>query len=312
MLDRCGCDVDIRQLFLSEDINWKPDLPKWGFGCEPRKYIDEWGCIWTVLNEDDMGQVTGHPLSDLKDIKNYVPPDPNADGRFREVFEKREDDKYNLLWMPLTLFERLYMLHGFNKTLIDMIEKKKEIEELLDIILNFNLKVIERISKERILVDGVSITDDWGTNTSLFISPDLWRKIFKKRYEKIIKTCHNNNLNIWMHSDGRVNDIMDDFVEIGLDAINLACPKVVGIEEIGGKYNGKINFFTAIDTQKTIIFGSEKEIREEFEKVADNWGSRKGGLIIFLDDYNYGTLRISEKRKEMICKTLMSYINYYK
>lgn len=310
MLQSCGY-TDILNLFISPDKNWHPDLPKWDFKNNPGEYIDDWGCIWTVARKDDMGQVTGHPLTDLEKIKNHSFPDPEAQGIFREVFKVRQNDKYRLFWMQLTLFERLYMLHGFNDTLIDIKVKTKEIEELLDIILNFNLNVINRIDEEKIPVDGIGITDDWGTNESLFISPELWRKIFKKRYKSLIDASHKYGLHIWMHSDGKINEIMEDLVEIGVDAINLNSPDLLGIEEVGKRWRGKINFFSSIDTQKTLISGTEKEIREEFERVADSWASKRGGLIIYLDDDNYSALRVDIDRKEMICGILKDYIDYY-
>ena len=161
-------------------------------------------------------------------------------------------------------------------------------------------------------MDGIGITDDWGTETSTFISPELWRKVFKKRYKKLIDISHKHGLHVWMHSDGKINEIMDDLIEIGLDAINLTSPQLLGIEEVGKRYKGKINFFSAIDTQKTMIFGSEKEIREEFERVANNWASEKGGLIIFLDDYNYDALELDIKRRKMLCEIFKEYTNYFK
>jgi len=310
MLESCG-HSDILQLYIRPDKNWNPNLLKWDFANKPGKYIDEWGCIWTILKENDMGQVTFHPLTNLEKIKSYQFPNPNAEGRFKEVLDVKQNDKYKLFWMQLTLFERLYMLHGFSDTLIDIKIKTKEIEKLLDIILNFNIEIIERINIERIPVDGIGITDDWGTETSTFISPELWRKVFKKRYKKLIDISHKHGLHVWMHSDGKINEIMDDLIEIGLDAINLTSPQLLGIEEVGKRYKGKINFFSAIDTQKTMIFGSEKEIREEFERVANNWASEKGGLIIYLDDGNYNTLGINPERKKMICGILREYKNYY-
>ena len=311
MLESCGY-TDILNLFICPDEGWRPNLAEWKFENNPGKYIDEWGCIWTVIKKNDMGQVTGHPLIDLEKVKNYKFPNPNARGRFKEVFKMKDNsNKYKLFWMQLTLFERLYMLHGFSNTLIDIKIKTEDIEELLNIILKFNLEVIDRINKERIPVDGIGITDDWGTDEALFIAPDLWRKVFKKRYRKLVDLSHNYGLHVWMHSDGKINEIMDDLIEIGVDAINLNSPELLGIEEVGKRWKGKIDFFSSIDTQKTLVFGSEKEIRKEFEKVACNWASAEGGLIIYLDDGNFNTLCINSERKKMICDILREYINYY-
>jgi uroporphyrinogen decarboxylase len=311
MLESCGY-TDVLNLFIRPDKDWRPNLPEWSFENNPGKYIDEWGCIWTVTRKYDMGQVTCHPLTDLSKIKYYKFPNPDAGGRFKEAYKvKQDNNKYKLFWIVLTLFERLYMLHGFSETLIDIKTKTKDIEGLLDIILDFNLKIIEKINKAGVPVDGIGITDDWGTEQSLFIAPELWRKLFKKRYKKLVELCHRYGLHLWMHSDGKINEIMNDLIEIGIDAINLNSPELLGIEEVGNKWKGVINFFSSIDTQKTLVYGNEKEIREEFEKVAFNWGSSKGGLIIYLDDGNYNTLGVNDERKKKVCKILQEYKNYY-
>ena len=309
MLESCGYS-DVINTFICPDEEWSSELPEWSFENKPGRYIDEWGCVWTVLKENDMGQVTGHPLADIKKITNYKFPDPYVKGRFKEVFEIKNYDKYRLFWIQLTLFERLYMLHGFSETLIDIMHKTKEIEYLLDSILGFNLEILGRINTEKIPVDGIGITDDWGTQTSLFISPKIWRNVFKKRYKRLIDFAHKYGLHVWMHSDGKINDIMDDLVDIGLDAINLNSPELLGIEEIGEKYRGKISFFSSIDTQKTLISGSKNEIRDEIEKVINSWASRKGGFIIYLDDGNYSTLGVSAERKKTVADILKEYTDY--
>jgi len=288
-------------------------MPKFDFinSREPGNFIDEWGCIWTVTGADNMGQVTGHPLEDFSKVKEYKFPDPCASGRFQEIENSKNNDKYILFWIPLTLFERSYMLHGFDKTLIDFYLDPRNIERLLNIILDFNLKIIEQIGKKKLSINGVGITDDWGTGQSTFISVELWKKFFKKKYEKIINLAHSYGFHVWMHSDGKINKLIPEFIDIGLDAINMPSTKIVGIKEIGDKFNGKICFFNGVDNQTTLLNSDEKEIEDEARCVIENWGSKRGGIIIYFDDDNWDAIGINDERKYMVFNIFQRLSTYY-
>lgn len=304
---------DVVNLQLQWDKNWKPELPIFKFvnSKKPGKFIDEWGSIWETAGMNNMGLVVGHPLEDLEKIGEYKFPDPYSPGRFIEIENNKNFEKYILFWMPLTLFERLYMLHGFEKTLIDLYLDQKKIEKLLNIILDFNLKIIDRIGKEKLDIDGIGITDDWGTNDNLFISIDLWRKIFKEKYKKLFDLIHRYKLKVWMHSDGRINELLPEFIDIGLDVINLNSPKLLGIQEIGKKFKGKLNFFNGVDNQSTLISGSDKDIESEARLIFDFWGSKDGGIIVYFDPDNWEAMGIDKERENMVFNIYKKLMYYY-
>ena len=53
-------------------------------------------------------------------------------------------------------------------------------------------------------------------------------------------------MHAWMHSCGHVNDIVGEWIDCGLDVVNLQQPRNLGIEEIGARYRGKICFETPL------------------------------------------------------------------
>jgi uroporphyrinogen decarboxylase len=286
-------------------------LPMWGIENKLGESIDEWGCVWKAIRENDLGYVVNSPLQDLKNIKGYKFPDPNSDERFEGIFSVRDPDKYMLFVLIGTLFERLYWIHGMEETLMDISINTKEINKLIDIILEYQLAIIGNLYSKGIPIDGIELGDDWGSQESLFVSPHLWRKTFKNRYRKIIDFCHKCNYDVWFHCDGKINEIMDDFVEIGVDAINLYSPDLLGIEEIGKKYKEKITFFSSIDHQYTLGNGGEGEIRSDIERVVKSWGSEKGGLILYFADLNAAGMGISNERQKMIVDIISQYTDAY-
>jgi len=75
-----------------------------------------------------------------------------------------------------------------------------------------------------------------GTEITTIVSPELWREFFKPRYACIFKAAHEVGWHVWMHTCGKVNGIIEDLIDIGLDVIDLQQPRLLGIEEIGQRF----------------------------------------------------------------------------
>jgi uroporphyrinogen-III decarboxylase len=183
------------------------------------------------------------------------------------------------------IFEQLHFLHGFTDSLADLHLNPPLIERLLDIITGFKLALIANYRKRFPgMIHGVTMTDDWGTQQATFISVPMWRRFFRPRYEKLIDAAHDAGMHFWLHSCGRVNDLIPEFIDLGLDVINLQQPRALGIEEIGRRFRGKICFETLVDIQATLPAGSEAEINEEAALLLEHWATPEGGFI--LSDYD--------------------------
>ena len=66
---------------------------------------------------------------------------------------------------------------------MDLAEERGEIYELLDRLVDLHIVNIKGCLAAG--VDGICAGDDWGTQTALFTSPEMWRKVFKPRYKKM-------------------------------------------------------------------------------------------------------------------------------
>jgi uroporphyrinogen-III decarboxylase len=236
-----------------------------------------------------MGQVKGHPLESWDAAASYRWPDPrNAvlyDGM--EARFEGSDGKYRMTDIFMLLFERMHSLRGFQNTLIDLALEQDQAEELADRIVDFDLGIIEEVSRRFPgMIDALSFTDDWGTESSLFIDPTLWREFFMPRYRRIFDVCHAAGWHVWMHSCGRVNAIISSLIETGVDVLDLQQPRALGIEEIGAAFAGKVCFSSLCDIQKTLPGGSPEQIRQEAALLLERWATDDGGFV--LADYGDG------------------------
>ena len=266
----------------------------------PETY-DEWGCMWERSVMANMGQVKGHPLADWRALDHYRWPDPN-DPSFYRGMEQRftgSEGKYVTTGIFMLLFERMHTLHGFQNTLADLYLERERIEMLADRIVEFDLSIIENISRRfPDSIHGLTFSDDWGTEQATFISPELWDEFFKPRYKCIFDAIHTAGWHVWMHSCGKVNAILGSLIEIGLDVINLQQPTALGIEKIGRQFRGSICFESLCDIQHTLPFKSAEEIRDEAQLILQHWATPEGGFI--LSDYGDGQAIGVELEKKQI------------
>lgn len=273
------------------------------------KSIDEWHCVWARTEVENMGYVTGNPIEDWSDFEKIKWLDPDDPALYEGMGKKfiGYEDKYNIASIFMLLFERMHSLRGFENLLLDFYIEKENVAKLADKVVEIQIGVIENMAKRFPgKFDGLTFTDDWGTERDLFISPELWREFFKPRYKKIFDACHKAGWDVWMHSCGKVNVIIEDLIEIGLNVINLLQPRALGIEEIGKKFAGRICFESMCDMQFTLPLEGQMEIEEEAKLLIESWGCEKGGFI--LCDFGEGSaIGVGENERKIMYDAFMKH-----
>jgi uroporphyrinogen decarboxylase len=94
----------------------------------------------------------------------------------------------------------------------------------------------------------------------------------------MFKRVHDAGMDVWFHTDGRVNEILGDLIEIGVDAINVQVA-VVGLDWIAANARGKVAFRTDIDRQHVMPFGSPAQVKEAVHRTFEACGTPAGGII---------------------------------
>jgi uroporphyrinogen decarboxylase len=274
-----------------------------------RTSIDEWGCAWSRTETKNMGQVTGHPLSDWNLLKDYQYPDPDNPDLYEGMDKKIKagDGKYRLTGIFMLFFERLHSLRGFENTLTDLYLEQDKIAQLADKVVDFDIRIIENISSRfPNEIHGFQFTDDWGTEQSGFIQTELWDDFFKPRYKKIFDAIKDKGWDVWMHSCGKINQYIPSLLEIGCDVLNLQQPTTNGIIETGKEFAGKVCFSSLCDIQHTLPFKSRDEIERESKDLLTYWTTDRGGFI--LSDYGNGeAIGVSDDKKQIMLDAFLKY-----
>ena len=132
-----------------------------------------------------------------------------------------------------------------------------------------NLEIYKQAVGERIQVVWISGTD-FGTQRGLYFSQNTFRSLYKPHYKKVNDWVHRHTgWKTFYHTCGCVNDLLDDFAEMGVDCLN---PVQFSAMEPGGmspkrlkdEYGDKFIFWGGgVDTQRVLPFGTPEEVREQ-------------------------------------------------
>jgi len=253
-----------------------------------RDYVDEWGIEWKVVSyntrfgKGSYTEISGNPLQDDISLKTYIPPDPKIESRYdgcKKTIQCYHNQYATMGVIVCTIFESAWALRGLNKLMIDLIENEETANKILDIPFNYHLYAARRMAE--LGVDLIWTGDDIGSQTSMIMSPGLWRKYFKPRMARLYSELKRikSDLKIAYHSDGYIIPIIDDLVEIGLDILNPIQPKCMNPYNLKKRYGKNLSLWGTIDIQETLPFGTKEQVIAETKERISILGPG-GGFII--------------------------------
>ena len=249
--------------------------------------VTEWGFNWAETGmEFKLGVVKDPAITDWDQLDSYVPLQAGRPGRFDAAQEimRQHPDKYYIAAVILSGFTIMSFVRGFENFMMDMLVERENVDKLADIVFGAEEELIRECAKAGF--DAICLADDWGTQTSLLISRELIQEIFMPRYKKQIELAHSLGLDVIMHCCGHIIDIIGDFIDIGLDALNPGQPRLNGLDAMSEQFRGKICFACPIGYQSTAIQGTVQDIYDEVRDYVDKLGTDKGGFMGFVASFN--------------------------
>ena len=130
-------------------------------------------------------------------------------------------------------------------------------------------------------VDVVQIYGDLAMQDRLLMNPDVWRRFDKPRLAHLITEVKraNPDVYVFMHSDGKMTDIIPDLVEVGLDILNPIQPECQDPLEVKKTWGDRLVLHGGVSNQRSIPLGTPQEVKDEVRRLLDHC-SPGGGFVL--------------------------------
>lgn len=240
---------------------------------------DWWGVGFAIEEQGYFASV--NPLADSKDLDQYLWPDPHAPQLLDRAARIIQDDAGAHFITPnfgFALFERAWTLRGLDIFLMDMALDPGFTEELLDRILAIQLVLIRRFIE--LGVDGGYFGDDYGAQKNMLFSPKMWRKYIQPRLAQMFAPFREAGLPVMMHSDGQIQAILPDLIEIGLTALNPVQPEVLDHAWLRGSFGDRLAYYGGISTQTVLPNGSPGVVKKAVQDCIRHLAPEGTGLVL--------------------------------
>ncbi len=255
---------------LGRDIGFFDDLGN-------DRFRDVFGVVWDRSVDKDIGVVEGCVLPEPT-LRGYDFPDPLNSHFFADIPDRlsRYADCFRVFKIGFSLYERAWTLRGMENLMMDFLDHPDFVRQLLRSIADYNITHFTKALKYDI--DAVYFGDDWGQQLGLQMGPRLWRQFIFPELKRMYSLVCEAGKCVFIHSCGKVDELFDDLIDIGLNCFNPFQPEVMDVFDILKRYRGRLAFHGGLSTQRILPYGSVEDVRRSTRKLLD---AGAGGGYIF-------------------------------
>ena len=237
---------------------------------------DIFGVVWDRTVDKDIGNVEGTVIP-APTLANFEFPDPLRDNAFANIDKtiSEHPDRFRVFQIGFSLYERAWTLRGMENLMMDFIQHPDFVHELFTAIADYNIAQVRKALQYDI--DAVYFGDDWGQQTGLQMGPTIWRQFILPQLKRMYSVVRQAGRYVMIHSCGKVNELFDDLIDIGLSCFNPFQPEVMDVFKLMKQYKGRLAFHGGLSTQKTLPFGSTEDVKNDTTKLLH--AGTNGGYI---------------------------------
>jgi uroporphyrinogen decarboxylase len=238
---------------------------------------DEFGVVWST-NEIDRGSPIVPCLPEA-DLVGYEFPEAAASYRFEEIGRWSEEQcgHFRVIWVG-DLWERATFMRGMESILFDLALNPLFVDRLLRGLSDYVLKTME-ILFERFDFEAIALSDDYGSQRALLMSPAQWRRFVKPLLSEIYAFAKKHKYVVFHHSCGNIWEIIPDMIDIGLDVLHPIQPEAMNPVELKREFGKELTLCGGLRTQDLLPRGTAGEVRDEVRRLKEQLG-RGGGYIL--------------------------------
>jgi uroporphyrinogen decarboxylase len=265
-------ETDFSVFFREDELEEKVSFDEWGIGSVPTRY--------------EIPDFKYHPLKGMttvREINDYPWPDLGAEYRYAEVTSRTreyQDRGYAVCGeLYQTIFETAWLMRDMQDFMLDLLLHEEIAHAICENITRIRIRQARHFARAG--VDILRLGDDMVSQQGLMMSGQTYRTFFRPRIQKIIGAAKevNPGIIIFMHSCGKVEDLIDDLVEAGVEVLNPLQPECNNLQMIYSKYKDRLSFWGGIGVQSVMPHGSPDEVMQKVRETTELLGQHGGFLL---------------------------------
>ena len=187
------------------------------------------------------------------------------DSLIQSMDHHRQRDRFCYIQTP-GIFEALNGVFGIEDHLLYMALYPEELTEVYRKMADWNIENGKNLLD--LGVDGIHVSDDWGSQRSMLFSPQMFRDMIFPCHKRMLTEFKKSDALVSLHSDGCIRHVLDDVVELGYDFIHpwqesAGMPYDLYLE----KYQDKFGILGGVCIQTTLGFGDIPRLESEIRRV---------------------------------------------
>lgn len=173
-------------------------------------------------------------------------------------------------------------LRGLEQSLLDLALDPEFSHAVIDRICDYFYAYCERLFEAGGgMIDISQLTDDFGSQTGLMISLDMFDEYFLPHYRRFAQLMHDHGVRIFHHDDGAMWALIPRLIDLGVHVLNPVQYRCgdIDLTWLKATYGDRIAFHGGVDNQEVLPFGTVEEVRAEVRKCMAALGPG-GGYIL--------------------------------
>ncbi|MGN1410535.1 MAG: uroporphyrinogen decarboxylase family protein [Eubacteriales bacterium] len=248
------------------------------YGCRTR---------WVENDSGGYNDFCDFPLLDAEPEEIAAFPVPSADdfdyGHVKDILKVW--DRYALyVGNPgnADIINATGRVMGMEQTLINLIMEDEATLTYISRRCDMELGILERIlDRAEGRIDFLFFGEDLGTQHTPLISLDLYRKVLKPFHKHYTDLAKAYGIPVMVHSCGSSSWAFEDFIEIGVRAVDTLQPEAAAMSPAYLKehFGTRLSFHGGISTAGTLVNGTPEQVREMVFETAEIF-NRGGGYFL--------------------------------
>jgi uroporphyrinogen decarboxylase len=218
------------------------------------------------------------PIQSWDDFERYAWPESVAlTNLASRVMAKRVPDGMKVMVVPGGVFEWSAWLMGLVPFCYALTDQPDLVDAVIEKVAGCIYAVVEDLMDEE-AIGGIFMGDDLGYASGTIVSPFILREKFLPQTRRMVDLVHGAGKLFLFHSCGDMYAVMDDLIEMGIDAKHSFEDKILPVERAYERWSDRIAIIGGVDMH-LLASGTEEQVRARTRQILDACG-HGGGYVL--------------------------------